>query len=148
MNGLMKASVSPGSSQRAASVTWSPHVIVPSGAADTRLTRPASVSSRTSGRIAARTRRDLMQPPEWLYRFARGGGAGAGVSDDARPAQLVDLRLRNLEERRQNLVRVLAEQRRRRLRRARRLPKADGHAHSRDRARLGMRHAHEHAASA
>src|SRR6266545_1186960 len=57
MNGLMKASVSLGSSQRAARVTWSPHVSVPSGA-------KAESRNRTS-RMATRERAKsgLMGPP-------------------------------------------------------------------------------------
>src|SRR6266508_4608119 len=63
MNGLMKASVSLGSSQRAARVTWSPHVSVPSGAA---AVGPAKAESRNrTSRMATRERAKsgLMGPP-------------------------------------------------------------------------------------
>src|SRR2546422_4265548 len=42
MNGVMIPSVSAGSSQREASVMWTPHVIVPSGAADAGTALPRS----------------------------------------------------------------------------------------------------------
>ena len=51
MNGVMNASVSLGSSQRVASVTWTPQVIVPSGAAAAGATS-ANRSGRTRAAIA------------------------------------------------------------------------------------------------
>src|SRR5712692_3283535 len=63
MNGLMNASVSLGSSQRAARVTWSPHVSVPSGAAAAGPARAGSSSSATSVTIRERMTSALMAPP-------------------------------------------------------------------------------------
>src|SRR5262244_536771 len=55
MNGVMSASVSPGSSQRDTSVTWTPMVRVPSGAAGTGTagaTSATAMMARTSRRRA------------------------------------------------------------------------------------------------
>src|SRR5262245_28854648 len=72
MNGVMNASVSPGSSHRAARVTCTPHVRVPCGAATAR---PGSASSRpNSAVIAARTMRALMRPPVREDRATRAAG--------------------------------------------------------------------------
>ncbi len=54
MNGLMNASVSPGSSQRAARVTCSPHVSVPSGAAAAGPATAASNSRTISATLIER----------------------------------------------------------------------------------------------
>src|SRR5215475_13181258 len=63
MNGVMNASVSLGSSQRAASVTWTPQVSVPSEAAGARPARAASASTVTKATRPERTKNDLMAPP-------------------------------------------------------------------------------------
>src|SRR6185503_19790661 len=59
MNGLMKASVSPGSSHLEASVTWSPQMRVPSGAAAAGPDRATSSDTTASGSLmgASRMRR-------------------------------------------------------------------------------------------
>src|SRR5215468_5713198 len=136
--GAMKASVSFGSSQRVARVTCTPHVMVPSGAA-AAVAAPPSATSSAMGPMTARTRSAFMCPPE---------DSGGDVSDDAGRAQLVDLRAGDFEERGEDLVGVLTEERRGRLGRPRRVPEANGHPHGGDGARLGMRHLHEHAALA
>src|SRR5947207_616642 len=68
MNGVMNASVSPGSSQRAARVTWTPQVSVPSGAAAAGPGRAGSTSRASSVTIAERARDGLMAPPMVRYR--------------------------------------------------------------------------------
>ena len=71
MNGLMKASVSTGSTQRAASVTCSPQVSVPSGAAAAGPARAASSRTSTVTTVSRRGQ-GLMGPP--------GGGWVCGVT--------------------------------------------------------------------
>ncbi|OLD74809.1 MAG: hypothetical protein AUG87_15075 [Candidatus Rokubacteria bacterium 13_1_20CM_4_70_14] len=62
MNGVMNASVSLGSSQRAARVTWTPQVSVPSGTAATGPEKAASSGRTTSAVIPWRTN-GLMASP-------------------------------------------------------------------------------------
>src|SRR5262249_19198109 len=116
MNGLMKASVSLGSSQRAASVTWSPHVSVPSGAAAAGPVGAERSSRANSERIPARATKGLVAPR-------------AVTSDDAHGAELVHLRFRYSQEARQDLVGVFPEQRRRGEGGARRVPEANRYPH-------------------
>ena len=63
MKGVMIPSVSAGSSQREARVMWTPHVMVPSGAAVAERARP---KSRVAARRATSTREmnDLMDPSQ------------------------------------------------------------------------------------
>src|SRR5215470_5769749 len=77
MNGLMNASVSLGSSHFAASVTWSPHVSVPSRAAAAGAAR-ARVDSTASSAIRRRAARGLM-----VRAYYRGYG-----SRSAKPRQV------------------------------------------------------------
>src|SRR6058998_3098106 len=65
MNGVMIPSVSAGSSQRDASVMWTPHVIVPSGAAAAGATL---VTTRRSAR-----RYLMIHPPFEGPHYSRGG---------------------------------------------------------------------------
>src|SRR6266436_3011436 len=96
MNGLMNASVSEGSSHFAASVTWSPQVIVPSGAAATGPPRVGSSSKAASVTIPTRAKSDLMTPPgaivvdacrapqgrrHWGKLRARRGASGPAARD-------------------------------------------------------------------
>src|SRR2546428_2000281 len=111
MNGVMNASVSLGSSQRVARVTWTPQVSVPRGVPD----RPAGVSAvagpeRTGSRsrmvsttITVRSTNPLMTPPA--------SARGLALHDDARGEQRIDLRL-TVARLAKDLHRVLAELRR------------------------------------
>src|SRR2546428_3635498 len=60
MTGVMIPSVSAGSSQRVASVIWTPHVIVPSGAAETG---PAPPRMPRHARNTLAMRRLMVDPP-------------------------------------------------------------------------------------
>jgi hypothetical protein len=65
MNGLMNASVSEGSSHFPTRVTWSPQVIVPSGAAAAGLAQAGSSTKTASATIRERTRNGLMGSSSW-----------------------------------------------------------------------------------
>src|SRR6266446_328330 len=73
---------------------------------------------------------------------------GTLALDHAVGAELVDLGPRDAQETGQDLVGVLAEEGRGRLRGSRRVPEPDGHAHGGDGAGLGMVQRDEHAARA
>src|SRR5262249_38546956 len=73
MNGVMSASVSPGSSQRETSVTWTPMVMVPSGAAGAR-DAPARMPRATTAATTSERAR-ISGPP-----VGAGGGDGGFVS--------------------------------------------------------------------
>src|SRR6266498_4861895 len=60
MNGVIRASVSPGSSQRETSVTWTPMVRVPSGAAMAG-DAPARIAAMRTATSEERTR--ISRPP-------------------------------------------------------------------------------------
>src|SRR2546425_2898754 len=111
MNGVMNASVSLGSSQRVARVTWTPQVSVPTGVSE----RPTGVSAvdspeRTGSRsrtvsttITVRSTNPLMTPPA--------SARGLALHDDARGEQRIDLCL-TVASLAKDLHRVLAELRR------------------------------------
>src|SRR6266540_4159461 len=76
MNGLMNASVSIGSSQREARVTWSPQVSVPSGAAPAGPVKADSSSRRTSVTLPERAMESpVMAPPPVCWSSRREGGS-------------------------------------------------------------------------
>src|SRR2546428_8874392 len=73
---------------------------------------------------------------------------GSLTLDHAVGAELVDLGLGDAEEARQDLIRVLAKQRRGSLRGPRRVPEADGHAHGGGGAGPSIDQPHEQGAGA
>src|SRR6266567_415369 len=70
MKGVMIPSVSAGSSQREARVMWTPHVMVPSGAAVAERARPKSRVAATRA-TSTREMNDLMDPSHYRYGGAR-----------------------------------------------------------------------------
>src|SRR2546426_11663479 len=84
MNGVMRASVSAGSSQRETSVTCTPMAMVPSGGAASAGDTPARKIPQTTPKIrTAATRQDeerIMTPPKEYSRCAASGLAFAGAN--------------------------------------------------------------------
>src|SRR5262249_22979203 len=76
-NGVMNASVSPGSSQRAASVTCTPQVSVPSGAAHAGPGKAQQITA-SSIEITERARNRLMGPPSTRGEVVDVGSARSG----------------------------------------------------------------------